>query len=173
VNGDPDRPLVTGRVFNAYSMPPWDLPGNATQSGIISRSMKGGKANYSGIRFDDKQGAEEFMLQAEKDMNSTVKHDEVHNVGNDRTKRIGQNETVTIGGMQKQTIGGDTTLTTTGPSKGGAGSIGDIQLESQQGRIRLKATTEIIFEVGSSTIHMKADGNIVISGPTHVNINPG
>ncbi|MFM0738149.1 type VI secretion system tip protein TssI/VgrG [Paraburkholderia xenovorans] len=173
VNGDPDRPLVTGRVFNAYSMPPWDLPGNATQSGIISRSMKGGKANYSGIRFDDKQGAEEFMLQAEKDMNSTVKHDEAHNVGNDRTKRIGQNETVTIGGMQKQTIGGDTTLTTTGPSKGGAGSIGDIQLESQQGRIRLKATTEIIFEVGSSTIHMKADGNIVISGPTHVNINPG
>ncbi|WP_428983282.1 type VI secretion system Vgr family protein [Paraburkholderia diazotrophica] len=179
-NGDPDRPIVVGRLYNAATMPPWDLPGNATQSGLLSRSMKGGAGNANAIRFEDKQGAEELWLQAEKDMRTevehdethTVHHDETHSVGHNRTTTVGQNEKVTVGGTQTHTIGGDTTLKTTGPQPGGTGTIGDIQVESSQGKIHLKAATEIAFEVGQSVIRMTADGNILISGPTHVNINP-
>ena len=59
LEGDPDRPLITGRVYNAEQMPPYDLPGNMTQSGIKSRSSKGGSpANYNEIRFEDKKGSE-------------------------------------------------------------------------------------------------------------------
>ncbi|MCX4164572.1 MULTISPECIES: type VI secretion system tip protein TssI/VgrG [Paraburkholderia] len=176
LDGDPDRPLIIGRVYNAQNMPPWKLPDNATQSGILSRSTKGSAGNANAIRFEDKQGQEELWLQAERDMRTEVEHDEFHTVLNDRTKTIKQNETVTIGGAQTQTIkgaqtqtiGGNTTLTTTGLG----GTPGDIQIESSKGKIHIKALTEIIIEVGSSVIHLKADGTIKVTGPTHINLNP-
>ncbi|WP_250491314.1 type VI secretion system Vgr family protein [Caballeronia sp. INML2] len=97
-NGDPDRPIVVGRLYNAESMPPWELPGNATQSGMLSRSMKGNAETANGIRFDDKQGAEEVMLLAQKDMNTTVKNNESHTVKANRTKTIQGSETTAVSG---------------------------------------------------------------------------
>ena len=67
LEGDPDQPLVTGRVHNAEQMPPWDLPANATQSGILTRSSKGGSAaNANVLRFEDKKGSEQLLIHAEK-----------------------------------------------------------------------------------------------------------
>ena len=58
LEGDPDRPIITGRVYNAEQMPPYDLPANKTQSGIKTRSSKGGgAANFNEIRFEDKKGS--------------------------------------------------------------------------------------------------------------------
>ena len=54
--GDPDQPLITGRVYNAENMPPWELPANMTQSGVLSRSTKGGAyGNANALRFEDKK----------------------------------------------------------------------------------------------------------------------
>jgi type VI secretion system secreted protein VgrG len=93
LEGDPDRPIVTGRVYNANNMPPWALPGNATQSGIKSRSSKGGSIpNANEIRFEDRMGDEELYLQAEKDMNTLVK--------NDQSATIQRNRTLTVGGFE-------------------------------------------------------------------------
>ena len=169
-NGDPDRPIVVGRVFNAATMPPWKLPDNATQSGLLSRSMKGGYGNANGLRFEDKQGQEHVWLQAERDLQVEAENDETHTVGNDRNKKVGHNEEVNVGGKQTQTIGGNVKLTTTGTSTDGG--PGDISITSNQGKIHIKAQTEILFEVGGSAIRMTADGNILIAGPTHVDINP-
>lgn len=110
-NGDPDRPIVVGRLYNAESMPPWELPGNATQSGMLSRSMKGNAETANGIRFDDKEGAEEVMLQAQKDMNTTVKNNESHTVKANRTKTIQGNETTTVTGTRTETVTGDESVT--------------------------------------------------------------
>jgi type VI secretion system secreted protein VgrG len=97
LEGDPDRPIITGRVYNANNMPPYDLPGNQTQSGIKSRSSKGGgPANANEIRFEDLKGSEEFYVQAEKDMNALVKNNETRTVGADRTTTIDANETLTV-----------------------------------------------------------------------------
>jgi type VI secretion system secreted protein VgrG len=105
LEGDPDRPIITGSVYNIDNMPPYTLPANATQSGIKSRSTKGGTpGNFNELRFEDKKGSEQVYLQAEKDQDIMVKNNETHHVGVDRTKTIGGNETVTVTGNRTETV---------------------------------------------------------------------
>ncbi|MCX8101681.1 MAG: type VI secretion system tip protein VgrG [Geminicoccaceae bacterium] len=112
LEGDPDRPIVTGRVYNALSMPPWSLPGNATQSGVKSDSSKGGGGSNE-LRFEDRKGSEQVWLHAQKDEDIVVEndktervgHDETLSVGNDRSREVGGDETVSVDGEQKVTIG--------------------------------------------------------------------
>jgi type VI secretion system secreted protein VgrG len=111
LEGDPDRPIVTGRVYNANNMVPYALPGNQTQSGIKSRSTKGGAVpNANEIRFEDRKGSEEFFIQAEKDLNSLVKNNETAKVGVDRTREVGANDALTVGKNQKISIGKNQTI---------------------------------------------------------------
>ncbi|PMC11918.1 type VI secretion system tip protein VgrG, partial [Klebsiella aerogenes] len=72
INGDPDRPIVTGRVYNEASMPPWDLPGDATRMGFMTRSKDGNQDNASYLFFEDKLGEESVDLHSEKNMNVSV-----------------------------------------------------------------------------------------------------
>lgn len=130
LDGNPDRPLITGRVYNAANMPPWQLPANQTQTGILSRSSQGGGYdNANALRFEDKKGSEEVWLHAEKNQRIEVENDESHWVGHDRdkvidhdervqvrhdrfnnidvnhTEKIGSNHTETVGANHRQTIG--------------------------------------------------------------------
>jgi type VI secretion system secreted protein VgrG len=105
LEGDPDQPLITGRVYNAEQMPPWDLPGNMTQSGILTRSSKGGAySNANALRFEDKKGEEQLWLHAEKDQLTEVEHDEDKWVGNDRRKTIDRDETNHIKRDRTETV---------------------------------------------------------------------
>jgi type VI secretion system secreted protein VgrG len=114
LEGDPDHPIITGRVYNNDNMPPYELPANATQSGIKSRSSKGGGAeNFNEIRFEDKKGEEEIYLHGEKDWtiniendkNQTIGQDETLSVGNDRTKSVEKNQSESIGEDKKISVG--------------------------------------------------------------------
>jgi type VI secretion system secreted protein VgrG len=76
VEGDPDRPLITGRVYNAEQTVPYTLPDHQTVSTFMSRSSKGGSTpNYNEIRFEDKQGNEQIFINAERDMDQRVEVD--------------------------------------------------------------------------------------------------
>jgi type VI secretion system secreted protein VgrG len=125
--GDPDRPMVTGRVYHGQNQPPYTLPDNKTQSGIKSRSTKGGGAdNFNELRFEDKAGEEQVYLQAEKDhqveiendqtvyvMNNrekTVDNDETNHIVNNRTENVDGNEEITIGADRTETVQGDEDL---------------------------------------------------------------
>ena len=112
LDGNPDLPIITGRVYNQANMPPWDLPGNKTQSGILSRSTKGGQYSHANaIRFEDKKGEEEVWLHAEKDQRIEVEHDESHWVGHDRSKTIDHDETVHVKHDRTEVVDNNETIT--------------------------------------------------------------
>ncbi|MBZ2207612.1 type VI secretion system Vgr family protein [Massilia soli] len=105
LDGNINHPLIIGCVFNANNMPPWELPLNKTQSGILTRSTKEGRsAHANAIRFEDKRGEEEVWLHAQKDQRIEVEHDEAHWVGNDRRKTVDHNETVEVKNDQQITV---------------------------------------------------------------------
>jgi type VI secretion system secreted protein VgrG len=115
LEGDPDQPLITGRVYNAEQMPPWELPANATQSGILTRSSKGGSAaNANALRFEDKKGSEQVWLHAEKNQDIEVENDETHWVGHDRTKTVDHDETVHVKHDRTETVDNNETITVHG-----------------------------------------------------------
>ena len=112
LEGDPDQPIITGRVYNAEQMPPYDLPANKTQSGVKSRSSKSGTAaNYNELRFEDLKGSEMVTLHAEKDQSISVEHDESHTVGHDRSKDVGHDETTHVGHDRTETVDNNETIT--------------------------------------------------------------
>lgn len=101
IDGNPDKPLIVGCVYNGANALPYALPANQTQSGIKTKSEEG----FNELRFDDKKDAELLAMQAQKDFQltvlndskTTISHDEIHSVKNDRTRTIEEgNETVTL-----------------------------------------------------------------------------
>ena len=106
LEGDPDQPLITGRVYNAEQMPPWELPANATQSPASSRAPARAvpMAMPMRLRFEDKVGEEQLWLHAEKDQLTEVEHDEDKWVGNDRRKTIDRDETNHIKRDRTETV---------------------------------------------------------------------
>ncbi|MDN3920023.1 type VI secretion system Vgr family protein [Roseateles violae] len=115
LEGDPDQPLITGRVYNAEQMPPWELPANATQSGILTRSSKGGGyGNANAIRFEDKAGSEQLWLHAEKNQDIEVENDETHWVGHDRKKTVDNDETTHVKHDRTETVDNNETITVHG-----------------------------------------------------------
>lgn len=105
INGDPDRPIITGRVYNASNMSPWDLPGAATQMGFLSRTIGGTPDNANAFRLEDMPGLEQIWMHAERNMDTEVENDETLQVGNNRTKSIGKDEKTSIGRDRTESVG--------------------------------------------------------------------
>ena len=93
LEGDPDRPIITGRVYNDEQMPPYALPDNMTRTTFLSRSTKGGgSSNFNELRFEDKKGSEQIFLNAEKDMDHRVENQSREYIGNDRSLIVHANQ---------------------------------------------------------------------------------
>ncbi len=132
LEGDPDRPLITGRVYNADNPPPYGLPGEKTKSTLKSKSSPGG-GGFNEIRFEDAAGSEEIFVHAQKDQNIVVGNDRTKSVGHDekvqiknnrdksvgvdQSETIGSNKKISVGANHDETIGGNMTLGVTGNEK--------------------------------------------------------
>ncbi|RAU47870.1 MULTISPECIES: type VI secretion system Vgr family protein [unclassified Pseudomonas] len=155
LDGNPDRPLIMGSLYNSQNTPPWSLPANKTQSGFLTRSMKGdgGTANF--FRFEDKAGAEQIIMHAERNMDTEIEVDESHHVG--------ANRTITVGGTHTETIKKDTVMNVQ------EGSL-TIQVDNQF--IQVSAKAHIILQVGDSSITLTPEG-IEIRGNSISTVSTG
>jgi len=153
LEGDPDRPIITGRVYNAEQAVPYDLPGNATQSGMKSRSSKGGTpANFNEIRMEDKKGAEQLYVHAERNMDTVVEQNQTLAVGISRVKTVGMIEIATIGQDRIRSVRQHDTL-----------QVGGNKRDSVSASYVMDAGDKIRLVCGDSVIELLADGNINIS----------
>ncbi|MBO0492302.1 type VI secretion system tip protein VgrG [Pseudomonas sp. Marseille-Q1929] len=154
LEGDPDRPIITGRVYNAEQTVPYDLPENATQSGMKSRSSKGGTpANFNEIRMEDKKGLEQLYIHAERNQDIVVEVDESHAVGHDRNKSIGHNETVTIGNNRLRIVKQEDIL-----------SVGQRKTDSISQSYVIEVGENLRLVCGESILELNASGQINLTG---------
>jgi type VI secretion system secreted protein VgrG len=186
LEGDADRPLVTGRVYNAEQMPPYPLPGASVVMGLKSKTHKGSGSNE--LSFDDTNGKEKITVHGQYDMNTTIEHDQTLKVVNDRTETVTGKHTETItkdtaikivsgpyshdvaGNTAKYHVSGD--LTENYDSKQ-ATTVGDtlsttaknkITISSTDADIEINGKTHIKLISGDSSIVLNANGTIQISG---------
>jgi type VI secretion system secreted protein VgrG len=138
LEGDPDRPLVTGCLYNSDAMPPYELPADQTRSTVKSRSSKGGDG-FNELRFEDKKGSEEVFMHAERDFLRVVKNDDVLKVGFETADK----------GDQKIDIRNDQSL-----------AIGHDQTVKIDGKQDVKVATTIVIEAGTS-IELKVGGSSI------------
>ena len=107
LDGDPDRPFISGTVYNGKNKPPFDSK-NKTKSGFRTRSTKQGtSANANELIFDDRKDAEQIFIHAEKNFDTEVENDQSLTVDNDRLKHVKHNETVTVDNDRKKSVGND------------------------------------------------------------------
>ena len=174
LEGDPDCPLITGRVYNADQMPPYTLPANQTQSGIKSRSSKsGGTENFNEIRFEDLKGSEMITVHAEKDMETTVEHDDSQKIQNDRTIKVDGKHTETITkdttieitqGNHSLTINqGNQSITLDQGNQSVTLKLGNQSTKLNLGKSETEAMQSIELKVGSSSIKLDQSG-VTIKG---------
>ncbi len=105
LEGDPDKPLVTGCVYNGKNDVPYGLPGNKTRTTIKSQTHQG--AGYNELRFEDQADQEEIFMHAQKDHNTVIENDETHQILNDRMKSVTRNQTESIGNNKTISVGND------------------------------------------------------------------
>jgi type VI secretion system secreted protein VgrG len=181
LEGDPDRPLVTGSVYNGKNTIPFETP---TQSGIRTRSSKeGSAANCNEIRFEDKKDEEDLFIQAERTMTINVKQAATTDIGTDETVTVGRNRSATIeendstavGQDQDVSVNGNRTLAVENDQvhevKGNdSHSVGGDEVIDVTGDTTISATKIILsgssavrLEVGGSYIEITA-GGVTING---------
>ena len=167
LDGDPDRPIITGRVYNGDNQPPFGLKGagsnaeNKTRRGNSTKSYE--NSGYNEMTMDDTAGEEQIRIHAQYDMNTTVLNDQTLDVGNDRTKNIGNDETMTIGNDQALTVGNNRECTVASNHDETVGSdqsvtigsnqsttVGSNQSTSVGGSYSLSVASGVSTEVGSS-----------------------
>ncbi|MEM6468436.1 MAG: type VI secretion system tip protein TssI/VgrG [Planctomycetota bacterium] len=162
LEGDPDRPIVTGRVYNADEMPPYDLPANQTQSGIKSQSTKkANNKNFNELRFEDKKDAEQVYFHAERDFERVVENNDVQKIGFD--KQEDGDQTIEVHNNQKIVIGNK-------DSKDGSQTIeiykdrdetiaeGDVTTTIKKGKrtTKVKGNDALTIESGNQTIKVSS-----------------
>jgi type VI secretion system secreted protein VgrG len=158
LEGDPDSPIITGRVYNGDQMPPYELPAEQTKSTIRSGSSKGG-GGFNEVRFDDKKGAEQLFFHAQRDLDFVVKHDareltegDTHViVQKSRLEHVKEETHLKVGGHRIEEIGGTLVL--------------------RAAKLIVESAGPIAFKSAGGFVQVDA-GGVTIQG-TLVNINSG
>jgi type VI secretion system secreted protein VgrG len=160
IEGDPDRPIVTGRVYNAEQMPPYTLPDNMTQTGIKTRSSKGGSTDdFNELRFEDKKGSEEIYFHAQKDFNQIVENSATLTIGSSDSNTCPEgSHTISVYKDRTTSIEtGNETLTVKKGNRSATVSQGNDSLEVSQGTRTVTVMGNDSYEVKQGNRSVKVD----------------
>ena len=200
LEGDPDKPIITGRVYNADHMPPYKLPDEKTKSVIKTRASKGGGGSNE-IRFEDLKGKEQILIYGEKDLHIRAQNDGVETIGNDRHLTVGNerkeevekdyslkikdgNLITEVGIDQSLKVIGKVSVKVDGTHSTNVG--GDVvdkfganhkhevaqTYATKAMSIKLEASTGIELKCGGSSLVLTPSAVFIVGGPL-VNINSG
>jgi type VI secretion system secreted protein VgrG len=167
LEGDPDRPIIVGSVYNAEQMPPYPLPDEQTKSTIKSHSSKGGDG-FNEVRFEDKKGKEQIFVHAERNQDSRVQLDSLEWVGNNRH--------LIVAGDQLEQVKADKHLHVLGDQNEKVDGTLSLEAQERHEKVGMKHALDAGIE-----LHMKAGMNLVFEssvnltlkvGGNFININP-
>jgi len=153
LEGDPDRPLVVGSVYNAEQMPPLELPSSGIEMGMKSRSSPGG-GGHNQITMNDTKGEEMMTVNAQYDMATTVGNDQTLDVANNRTASVAVDDSETVGSNQTLDVGSDQTVT--------VGSNQDVTVGADQS-LTVSASRSVTVGAGN-TVDVGADHGLTAGG---------
>ncbi|MEM0924971.1 MAG: type VI secretion system tip protein TssI/VgrG, partial [Planctomycetota bacterium] len=151
LEGDPDRPMITGRVYNAEAMPPFELPAGKTRRGNTTKTYRGQGSNE--MSMDDTPGQEQIRVSAQYNMDTNVNNNQSTKVGVDRTTEIGNNDKLIVGNDASESVGND--------KKTDVGNNLKIDVGKS---LKVTAGSSITLKCGASQIYMNQAGVITITG---------
>jgi len=169
LEGDPDQPIVTGRVYNGGNQSPYALPGDKTKSTLKTLSSPGGNG-FNELRFEDASGSEEVFLHAQKDWNIVVGNDRTHTVGNDESETVGHDATLevkndrtrTVGANESVSIGGNQTVSIDGSRTEAVKGSDSVSIDGSR---KLKVGATDTEEVAAKrTVSVGADDTLTVGG---------
>jgi type VI secretion system secreted protein VgrG len=163
LEGDPDRPLITGSVYNADQTPPYELPANQTQTVIKSRSSKGGDGEtFNELRFEDKKDAELVYFHAQKDQQVVVENDQSLTVGANRAESVAKDRSLSVGANKTEDVTENKTVTV---GKDASESIGKNRSEDVGESMTLSVAKDRTTSIGGNlTLDVAKDVTISIAG---------
>ncbi|MBZ5710477.1 type VI secretion system Vgr family protein [Nannocystis pusilla] len=177
IEGDPDRPVITGRVYTGQNVPPYPLPEDKTKSTIKSESSRGG-GGFNELRFEDNKGGEQIFLHAQRDLDEVVLNNHTEDVGCDETITIGSNQSTTVGadrtmhvkGNFTETIDGTETRTVTGAveetfSASETRNISSDQSETIGGSVT-RTITGSVTESITGSLSQTITGGVTVTTPS-------
>jgi type VI secretion system secreted protein VgrG len=182
LEGDPDRPIITGRVYNANSTVPYALPDNKTRSTFMTNSSQGGQG-FNEFRFEDKKGSEQIYIHGEKNQDINIKNDIKESAGNDwhltvtndQKQKVGGNRHSHVVGDQKIQVEGNAHFHVTGDEKVKVegkenGTISGDRAVAVSGADSLNVTGDQMVQIGGDA-HFKGSGNWNVEASTKISIN--
>jgi type VI secretion system secreted protein VgrG len=169
IDGDPDRPIVTGRVYNGQNRPPGPASGAATVS-IMKSCASPGKGVHNEFGFDDTAGSEQVKMHAGKDWNSTVGHDRTEKIANnstsdvsvDRTESTGSNRKTSVGANNTETVGGDESVSVSANQTIAIGADQKITVGANQTESVGASRTDSV--AANQTASVGADDKLTVGG---------
>lgn len=183
IDGDPDRPIVTGRVYNADRMPPESLAAAQTKTVFRTRSTKGGDATaFHELTFEDLHGKESIYFHSERDFHRVVENDDKQQIGfekkspGNQTIQVYNDQTIEVGigsgsGSLTHTIQKDRSTTLQDGNDTTLVQKGDWSLSVASGSANITASKSIVLKCGSSKIEMTPSGIQVTASQISIHAN--
>jgi type VI secretion system secreted protein VgrG len=174
IEGDPDRPVITGAVYNSTNMPPYELPAQSAVSTLKSQSTKGGDG-YNEVRFDDRKGDEQLFFHAERDHETWVRHDALMNVSGERHVRVGGDEFSETRGVRNDTVLGGSKSRVLGSVSAASMTthnqfVGEAYSLNAGVAVQIKAGVAVEIE-STATIALRAGASYILIGPDTIEMS--